>query len=86
MPDKLTAMESDNDSTARRIVTWDRMPGFSHIHITKMFEVTVTTANVENTALYHTGIAIDCMATILYAQTPPTQETRPVVVMQYCKQ
>ena len=43
IPGKLTAMESDNDSAARRIVTWDRMPGFSHIHITTMFEVTVTT-------------------------------------------
>ena len=76
MPDKLTAMESDNDSAARRIVTWDRMPGFSHIHITTMFEVTITTANDENTAMYHTEISIDCMATILYAQTLPTQETR----------
>jgi hypothetical protein len=43
IPGKLTAMESDNDSAARRIVMWDRMPGFSHIHMTTMFEVTITT-------------------------------------------
>ena len=49
-------MESDNDSAARRIVTWDRTLGFSHIHITEMFEITVTTANDENTKMYHTGI------------------------------
>ena len=49
-------MESDNDNATRRIVTWDRMSGFSYIHITKMFEITITTANDENTAIYHTEI------------------------------
>jgi hypothetical protein len=55
IPGRITVMESDNDNTVRRIVTWDPMSGFSHIHITKMFEITVTTANNENTAIYHTG-------------------------------
>ena len=85
-PGIITAIESDNDNAARRIVMCDRMSGFGHIHITKMFDITVTTANDENTAMYHTGISIDCMATIIYAQTSPRQETRPVVITQYCKQ
>ena len=55
-PGIITVMESDNDSAARRIVTCDRIPGFSHIHNTKMFEITVNTANDENTTMYHTGI------------------------------
>jgi transposase len=44
IPGIITVMESDNDNATRRIVTWDRMSGFSHIHITKMFEITITTA------------------------------------------
>ena len=55
IPGRITVVESDNDNTVRRIVTWDRMSGFSHIHITKMFEITVITANDEYTAIYHTG-------------------------------
>jgi hypothetical protein len=55
---KITAIESDNDNAARRIVMCDRMSGFSHIHITKMFDITVTTANDENTAMYQNSFSI----------------------------
>ena len=44
----------------------DRMSGFSHMHITKMFEITVTTANDENTAMYQIGDRFDVMATLIY--------------------
>jgi hypothetical protein len=65
-PGIITAIESDNDNAARRIVMCDRMSGFSHIHITKMFDITVTTANDENTAMYQIGDRFDVMATLVY--------------------
>ena len=77
-------MESDNDNAARRIVMWDRMPGFSHIHITKMFEITVTTANDENTAINHTGNASDMLNAMFNDQAPPTAEIRSVVLTECC--
>jgi hypothetical protein len=46
------------------------MSGFSHIHITKMFEITVTTANDENTAIYHTGISLNMLNAIFNDQEP----------------
>ena len=70
IPGIITVMESDNDNAARRIVTWDRMSGFSHIHITKMFEITVTTANDENTAKYHTEISLNMLNVIFNDQEP----------------
>ena len=69
-------MESDSDSAARRIVTWDRISGFSHIHNTKMFEITVTTANDEHPTTYHTGTPsykFTCN-TILHAQAFQAQK------------
>jgi len=54
------------------------MSGFSHIHIPKMFEITVTTANDENTAKYHT----DGKTSIVNDQAPPTAEIRPVVLTE----
>jgi len=82
IPGIITVMESDNDSAARRIVMWDRMSGFSHIHITKMFEITVTTANDECTAIYRTDNSLASTVTILYAQIPPTAEIRQCVLTQ----
>ena len=79
-PGIITVMESDNDSAARRIVTWDRMSGFSHIHITKTFDITVTTANDENTAVYHTGNTFSSIVAILYAA--PTAEILPFAFTQ----
>ena len=75
-------MESDNDNAARRIVTWDRISGFSHIHITTMFEITVTTAKDENTAIYHTGNSLDMLNAIFNDQGLPTAEIRPVVLTE----
>jgi hypothetical protein len=82
IPGIITVMESDNDNATRRIVTWDRMSGFSHIHITKMFEITITTANDENTAIYHTGNSLDMLNAIFNDQAPPTAEIRPVVLTE----
>ena len=86
IPGIITAMESDNNSAARRIATCDRISAFNHIHITKMFEITVTTANDESTAIYHTGNLLASMVAISYAQTPPTAEIGHIVVTQYCKE
>jgi hypothetical protein len=83
-PGIITAIESDNDNAARRIVMCDRMSGFSHIHITKMFDITVTTANDENTAMYQIGDRFDVMATLVYIlQTAERQWS--VIVTQNCK-
>ena len=76
IPGIITAMESDNNSASRRIATCDRISAFSHIHITKMFEITVTTANDEYTAIYHTDNLLANMVAISYAQTPPTATNR----------
>jgi hypothetical protein len=70
IPGITTVMESDNGNGASRIVTWDRMSGFSHIHITNMFEITVTTANDENTAIYHTGFSLNMLNAIFNDQEP----------------
>ena len=85
IPGRITVMESDNENTARRIAIWDRMSGFSQMHITKMFEITVSTSNDENTAKYHTGNSLGMMNAIFYAQVPPTAEIRPVVLTQCSK-
>jgi hypothetical protein len=82
IPGIITVMESDNDNATRRIVTWDRMSGFSHIHITKMFEITITTANDENTAIYHTGNSLDMFNAIFNDQAPPTAEIRSFVLTE----
>jgi len=47
-----------------------------------MFEITVTTANDEYTAIYHTGNSSYMKHSIVYDQAPPTAEIRPVVLTE----
>jgi hypothetical protein len=47
-----------------------------------MFEITITTANDENTAIYHTGNSLDMLNAIFNDQAPPTAEIRPVVLTE----